>query len=236
LQRDNSSSKIDTLQREVASLRGQVEELTHQLEIAQKAQRAMYSDLDKRVGSEKKPAVEAQPEVAKNEPSAAPLGEAIAAKANSAKTVPASAQPSSASAPKIVARAPNSAEEQQIYQTAYDLIKSKKYTEAVSALQKMLQRYPEGQSAANAHYWLGELYGLLNKNEQSASEFALVVKNYPDSPKVSDAELKLGFMYLAQFKWDEAKATFKSVTAHYPGTASARSAAEQLKQIKKAGH
>jgi TolA-binding protein len=77
---------------------------------------------------------------------------------------------------------------------------------------------------------------LLNKNEQSASEFALVVKNYPDSPKVSDAELKLGFMYLAQFKWDEAKATFKSVTAHYPGTASARSAAEQLKQIKKAGH
>ena len=59
------------------------------------------------------------------------------------------------------------AEEQQIYQTAYNLIKAKKYNEAVTALQKMLQKYPSGQFASNAHYWLGELYGLMGKNDQA---------------------------------------------------------------------
>lgn len=131
---------------------------------------------------------------------------------------------------------PNVAEEQQIYQTAYDLIKAKKYNEAINALQKMLQKYPSGQFAANAHYWLGELYGLLGKNDQSAVEFGAVVKNYPDSPKVADAQLKLGLIYAAQFKWSDAKLSFKKVINHYPGTASARLAAEQLKQIKEAGH
>ena len=46
----------------------------------------------------------------------------------------------------------------------------------MNTLQKMLHKYPAGQFAANAHYWLGELYGLLNKNNQSADEFATVVK------------------------------------------------------------
>src|SRR5207237_167792 len=106
----------------------------------------------------------------------------------------------------------------------------------IAALQKMLQKYPTGQFAANAHYWLGELYGLVNKNDQSASEFATVVKLYPDSPKVSDAQLKLGLIYVAQFKWAEAKTVFKKVVSRYPGTSTARLASEQLKQIKQSGH
>jgi len=120
--------------------------------------------------------------------------------------------------------------------TAYNLIKAKKYNEAVAALQKMLQKYPSGQFAANAHYWLGELYGLMGNSGQSAVEFSNIVKNYPDSPKVSDAQLKLGLIYAAAFKWRDAKSAFKKVINHYPGTASARLASEQLKQIKEAGH
>jgi TolA-binding protein len=74
----------------------------------------------------------------------------------------------------------------------------------------------------------------LNKNDRSAEEFATVVKNYPDSPKIADAQLKLGLIYAAQFKWPDAKAAFKKVVSNYPGTASARLASEQLKQIKQA--
>lgn len=131
---------------------------------------------------------------------------------------------------------PNVAEEQQIYQTAYNMIKQKKYNEAARALQKMLQKYPSGQFAANAHYWLGELYGLMAKNDQALTEFTAVVKTFPDSPRVSDAQLKLGLIYASQFKWPEAKTSFKKIINRYPGTASARLAAEQLKQIKQAGH
>lgn len=247
LQHDNSSEKVDALQKEVATLRGQVEELTHQLQQAQNQQKAMFADVDSRLSNIKAAPAAQAPSVAaaasftppaeKPGPVAERPKDIITAKPAKSATPPPIIRGDSAIPAKTVASSqPNVAEEQQIYQTAYDLIRSKKYNEAINTLQKMLQRYPSGQSAANAHYWLGELYGLLNKNEQAATEFGIVVKNYPDSPKVSDAELKLGFIYLAQFKWNDAKTSFKNVVNRYPNTASARSASEQLKQIKQAGH
>ncbi len=239
LQHDNSGTKVDELQKEVAMLRGQVEELTHQLQQAQNQQKAMFADVDSRLSNNKPaPAVAAPVPVVseKSEPVVERPKEVVTKTAKSATPPPIIRGDTAIPTKSVATSQPNVAEEQQIYQTAYDLIRSKKYNEAINTLQKMLQRYPTGQSAANAHYWLGELYGLVNKNDRAANEFALVVKNYPDSPKVSDAELKLGFIYLAQFKWDDAKTSFKNVTARYPGTASARSASEQLKQIKQAGH
>lgn len=222
LQQSSALAKADDLQKEVQSLRGQVEEMSHQLQQVQAQQKAMYADLDKRLAG-----------VQVTKPTF------MGSEANNASTVKSSSKLKMAStgiAPAKVVQQPNPAEEQQIYQTAYDLIKAKKYNDAVATLQKMLQKYPTGQTAANGHYWLGELYGLLNKSDQSAKEFSLVVKNYPSSAKASDAQLKLGLIYAGQFKWPEAKTAFKGVVGRYPGTASARLATEQLKQIKKAGH
>lgn len=224
IQQTDDGSKLNNVQSQLQALRGQVEDLTHQLQQLKNQQIqpgksvemadanvAMKSTPDDTILS--KPAAKA------------------ATKDTAAKTVAAKAATKTADQQQ-----PNVAEEQQTYQTAYNLIKAKKYNEAVAALQKMLQKYPTGQFAANAHYWLGELYGLMGNNEKSVEEFGNVVKNYADSPKVSDAQLKLGLLYAAAFKWGEAKSAFKKVINHYPGTASARLAQEQLKQIKDAGH
>lgn len=245
LQSSNPAAKAESLQKEVQTLRGQVEELTHQLQVAMNQQKAMFSDLDKRVSD----AVSAKPlkvaEENSDAPSAHPrdtlqtsakLPKTMSEATSSAKVNKPTSQTRDVTAKSVSVEQPNVAEEQQIYQTAYDLIKAKKYNEAINTLQKMLQKYPTGQFAANAHYWLGELYGLLNKNEQSAAEFAKVVDKYPDSPKVSDAHLKLGLIYIGQLKWDDARDVFKKVVKLYPGTSSARLASEQLKQIKSAGH
>lgn len=227
LQHSDSATKSEALQTEVQTLRGQVEELTHQLQEVQTQQRTMYSDLDKRLSAT--PAAVMPATVDTSEPKTIPKQKAAALKAKVAT-------PAVAATPAKVTAQPNVAEEQQIYQTAYDLIKVKKYNQAITALQGMIQKYPTGQFAANAHYWLGELYGLVGKNDQSATEFSNVVTNYPESPKVSDAQLKLGLIYAAQFKWSDARSAFKDVINHYPGTASARLASEQLKQIKQSGH
>ncbi len=246
LQRSDSSSKMEALQNEVQTLRGQVEQLTHQLQQARNQQRVMYSDLDKRIGNQyATTAIQSSPKEVKK---TAPVKKIISIDQEEDNDRPVTDAPkplatsshaangASATNTKTTVNQPDVAEEQKIYQTAYDLIKVKKYNEAIMTLKKMLQKYPSGQFAANAHYWLGELYGLQGKNDQSATEFAIVVKDYPDSPKVSDAQLKLGLIYAAQFKWPDAKTAFKKVIAHYPGTASARLATEQLKQIKQAGH
>jgi tol-pal system protein YbgF len=247
------STKVADLQTEVQSLRGQIEDLTHQLQQLQTQQKSQYSDLDKRIshggsGSTASAAAATADDANLDDEAPAPVKPKKAAKkaavADDASavglpavaTTPVDEQKTTPAPNASAANQPNVAEEQQIYQTAYNLIKAKKYNDAADTLQKMLQKYPSGQFAANAHYWLGELYGLMGKNDQSISEFANVVKNYPDSPKIADAQLKLGLIYAAQLKWPDARTSFKKVINHYPGTASAHLASEQLKQIKQAGH
>lgn len=220
----NLNTRMDTLQNELQTLRGQIEEVSHQMQQLQVQQRAMYNDLEKRVttASAKKvtppPADEEQVTVLE--------------KPSKSKKVVTTAKNVDVSSDSQ----PNVAEEQQTYQTAYNLIKAQKYNEAATALQKMLVKYPRGQFAANAHYWLGELYGLMNKNDQSATEFSTVVKRYPDSPKVADAQVKLGKIYAQESRWSEAKNAFKKVINKYPGTSSARLALEEIKLIKQSGH
>lgn len=215
-------SRMDALQDQIQALRGQVEQLTHQLQ-----------------------QVQSQPKVAANDATAAkalpvdakpPLRKVAAKQVAKATPSASDANTNASSAAAGSGGQPNVAEEQQIYQTAYNLIKAKKYDDAVSTLQGMLKKYPSGQFASNAHYWLGELYGLMNKNDQALTEFTTVLKNYPDSPRLSDAQLKVGLIYASQSKWSDAKGAFKKVINLYPGTASARLAAEHLKQIKQAGN
>jgi tol-pal system protein YbgF len=249
LQHSSGLAKSDELQAEVQTLRGQVETLTHQLQQLQAQTKTMYSDLDKRLSKQqlavkaspttKTPIQDASPKLDDNDSPASP---AIAAQGKSSMKaaskledgVPAAPAPKKPEA--VTAEQPNVVEEQQTYQTAYDLIKAKKYNEAIAALQKMLLKYPSGQFAANAHYWLGELYSLTGKNDQAAAEFSVVVKDFTDSPKVADAQLKMGLLYSSDSKWPDAKSAFKKVVNKYPGTAPARLASEQLKLIKQSGH
>lgn len=244
MQSNDLGSKTDSLQAQVQDLRSQVEQLTHQLAQAQAAQKSMYTDLDKRLSSSAAPAV--------NEDDNTPPPAAVSSKSSTkapavkpavvASTKKADVKTDVKPEAKVAAATPkagaalNGAEEQQIYQTAYELIKAKKYSQAVTTLQEMLQKYPSGQFASNAHYWLGELYGLMGKNDQALAEFLTIVKNFPDSPRVADAQLKVGLIFAAQNQWPDAKLAFKKVSNKYPGTASAKLATEQLKQLSQAGH
>lgn len=227
MQNNENAAKVDSLQDQVQTLRGQVEQLTHQLEEMQAQQK-----LAKKAGANDSSLIASDDsgadQVATTTTSKS-KSKLMSAK-QSAKTIV------NAPAAATTDSQPNVAEEQEIYQTAYNLIKAKKYNEAVDALQGMLKKYPSGQFASNAHYWLGELYGLMGKNDLALNEFTTVVGNYPESPRVSDAQLKVGLIYSAQSKWVDAKSSFKKVVSRYPGTASARVASEQLKQIKTAGH
>lgn len=232
MQSSESVAKMQSLQDEVQALRGQVEQLTHQLEQLQNQQKAMYSDVDKRlsqtgsVGKVSSEAVSAHASDNTIAKAAAGKGSANLASSMADRLSP---KPSAADQPNV-------AEEQKIYQTAYNLIKAKKYNEAVNTLQGMLKKYPSGQFASNAHYWLGELYGLMGKNDKALTEFSVVVESYPNSPRIADAQLKVGLILASQLKWADAKSALKRVVNQYPGTASAKLATEQLKQLKQAGH
>jgi tol-pal system protein YbgF len=224
MQTNDAAARMDSLQNQVQALHAQVEQLTHQLEQLQAQQKSMYADLDKRVS---------QPRAVESAPVIAP----VASKAGKTTLKPtAAAVVAPVPVAKPAALPPPDDVEEQSYKTAYNLIKAKKYNEAITTLQDMLKKYPSGQFASNAHYWLGELYGLTGKNDQALKEFTIMVTSYPESPRAGDAQLKVGLLYATQSKWSDAKMAFKKVVNHYPGTAPAELASKQLKQLKQAGH
>ena len=233
MQSVDSSPRIDSLQNQVQQLRGQIEQLTHQLQDMEKEQKRLALIAASAATANLVAENGADQVKSKNKDKTSP------AKDSNSPKVLASTDVNKAPAvdsDAIEKDQPNVAEEQQIYQTAYNLIKAKKYDEAVTTLQGMLKKYPSGQFAANAHYWLGELYGLMGKSDQALTEFNLILSSYRSSPRLSDAQLKIGLIYASQSKWSDAKAAFKKVINHYPGTASARLASENLKQIRQAGN
>lgn len=228
--------RLSGLQEEVQALRAQVEELNHRLQALAKRQqesRALEKQPVNKAVTE--PSMSAFPRDENEDSGMQTSSSKATSRADTVETAKSSKKPIHLHE-KNSTNQPNAAEEQAAYQLAFDLIKAKKYNQAITSLQKMLSKYPTGQFAANAHYWLGELYTLTGQHEQAQSAFTTLIKNYPTHARVADSELKLGLIYAAQLKWPEAKSFFNKVIHQFPDSPSARLAMEQLKELKAAGH
>src|SRR3990167_1971742 len=174
LQSTLSSTRMEALQKEIQSLRDQVEQLTHQVQQVQNQQKSMYSDLEKKLSqsTNSNKIMKTSPDSDFTTDDVVTTTHKPPRKVNPPKVV----ADTSSSEAKSLEDQSNVVEEQQVYQTAYNLIKAKKYNEAINSLQTMLQKYPSGQFAANAHYWLGDLYNVTGKNDKALSEFSVVTK------------------------------------------------------------
>lgn len=216
-------SKIESLQQELAELRGRVEVQAHQLEKAGLTEALQYK------GSQKiKPEVEViQPKVdlPKNV-AIAPEKESISlAKAQNIEIK--KTNHLSELSDRTVSNDPM--DEQLNYVAAYEHVKHKRYNEAIPAMRQFIASYPDGPYVANAHYWLGELYGVNGDYEQALSEFKTVINDFSDSNKLSAAQYKLGVTYEKIGKKELAQSEFIKVTEAFPGSAVARLAKAKLK-------
>ena len=107
--------------------------------------------------------------------------------------------------------------EADAYRTAYSEVRSQQFDEAVIAFKQFLQDFPDGRYAANAHYWLGELYLVITPPdlESSRQAFTLLLDQYPDNSKVPDALYKLGKVYFQKGNPEKARQYLDRVINEY---------------------
>lgn len=165
--------QVQVLQEEVRQLRGLLEELSYELKQLKQRQMDDYLDLDRRLSTRGGSAPASQPG------------------ANTADPATASGYLSSGSG----AVAASDDAEKDHYSDAYLLLRDKRMDEAVTAFQQHVQRYPNGNYTANAHYWLGEIYVLKGRLEDARQSFMMVVDNFPTHRKAPDAALGLGKVF-----------------------------------------
>lgn len=196
--------QLDTLQAEMRNLRGQVEVQANEIERLKVRQRELLADIDRRVSElERRGTATSSPDA-----NAAPVASGSATSAGSAQ-------------------------EQQDYDAAFNLMKQGFYERAAKGFRDFLAKYPQSALRDNARYWLGEAYYVSRNYRQSLEEFGRLMSDHPKSPKLPDAMLKTGYSYYELGEWAKARANLNQVIARYPGTPAAKSAEQRLAKMKK---
>jgi tol-pal system protein YbgF len=125
---------------------------------------------------------------------------------------------------------PANKQESALFQSAYNALMQKQYSQAINGFNNFLKNYPNSTLVPDAHYWLGELYLVQGQPDKASQQFRFVVKN-PKSDKAPDAMLKLGMIFLAYGDSAHAKETFQKVMSLYPNSNAAQLAKTQLSSM-----
>ena len=202
--------QIETLNAEIARLRGANEVLANQVEQVQKRQRDFYLDLDSRLKR------------VEGVPAAQPAGAPDAA----APPAVAAADPAAA-APK-----PPSKEEQAREVKAYDaasgLFRRNDFASAAEAFRAFLKDFPQSALAPNATYWIGICQAALKDYKGALATQEGLISRFPQSPKAPDALLAIAAMQAEQGDQGSARNTLEDIIARYPSSEAAGKARTRL--------
>jgi tol-pal system protein YbgF len=195
------AQRIDALQADLRTLRGEVDLLQNQSEGGKAQSRNLYGDLEKRIAAL----------------------ETLGGVGSSAAAPGTMLPPSAGAGP--------AGGEQASYDAAFNALKGADYPKAIQSFQGFLAAYPSSPLASNAQYWLGEAYYVTRDYDAAMAAFRKVTTDWPDSRKAPDALVKVGFTQAALGRAGDARTTLEEVTRRYPGTEAASLATDRLKRM-----
>lgn len=217
----NLLNQVESLQREVRALRGELEEQSHRLRQLEKRHQEISDDFDRRL------------QTFESGSGTPPAGQDTAALPSPAPMAPAQAPPAGPlpATGADIELSPNAPEaEKQAYQQAFGLLKVGQYDNAIAGFIGFLAQYPNSAYADNAQYWIGEAYYVTRKFDPAIMEYAKLMQTYPDSPKVPHALLKIAYSYDELGQEGEARAKLQELIKSYPGTTAAKLAEARLQR------
>ena len=243
--------RVDALQREIRTLRGEIESLSNELSTIKKRNTDLYNDTDRRITEIEsvKDALQGDglselggfsaldetaigPSIA-DETAGGSQGVFVsenAARGNEAVDFGDGPVP-----PRGPLRDTATQAEKASYTRAYDLLARGQNDSAVAAFDDFLKQYPDGPYSDNAWYWQGEAMYAERAFDAALKNFGVVVGSFPTSTKVPDARLKIGFALYEQKNYPEARVILTGVQDDYPGRSAAVLARKRLQQMDREG-
>jgi tol-pal system protein YbgF len=201
------ASQIESMRGELARVRGQLEVLANQAELAERRQKDLYLDIDTRL----RKLEQAQEQAA------------------------AAAQPAAAQKPAAAPSEPQeaSAAEAKAYQAALDQFKLGNYALAVTAMQNFLAAHPQSALASNAQYWVGMAHSGQRDYKSAIAAQRKLLATWPESQKAPDALLSIASAQETMGDRKTAQKTLEELIAKYPDSSAAASAKQRLAAAKR---
>ncbi len=122
--------------------------------------------------------------------------------------------------------------EQKLYDEGLADFTTKKFKEAYDTFSRYLDKYPKGNLAGNARFWLGDSLYNQGKYELAILEYQKVIADFPNHPKCPAALLKQGLAFEKLKDLDTAKLVYYKLDAEYPKSEEASAAKKRLDSIK----
>lgn len=239
-------NRFEQLQQEMQRIIGDLEVQNHQLRTLQKQQKDLYADIDNRLRkleqSSKTSGVPVSPAsgstVGGVPVTPVPVQSAGSLQGSPQQPVGSNSGAMQQNVPPAEARVPEAMSDvernvaRSAYERAFNLLKQRRYSMAITSFRAFLDTYPNAAYADNAQYWLGEANYANKKYKVALSEFKKVIETYPNSPKRADAMLKIGYTYAELGDRKKALDTLNTIVNAYPGSTAAKLAQKRIRALK----
>ena len=225
--------QIDSLNAQIAALRGQVEVLGNDNQQLQKRQRDFYLDLDSRLkhveGTPGGGAAGAGTAVPGSPGAAPPAGTAPEATGQQPGSAPEAGPiaPAATPPPKVSSRE-EQAREMKAYDAASSLFRRNDFPSAIDAFRAFLKDHPESALAANASYWIGISYANIKDYRSALAAQQDLLAKYPQSAKAPDAMLAMAAIEAERGNSAAARDTLEDIIARFPSSEAAGKARTRL--------
>ncbi len=121
--------------------------------------------------------------------------------------------------------------EKEFYDAAFSLIRQRDFDNARQAFDIFLKKYPDGQYAANAYYWYGEVCLVQEDLQEAGSSFAKVIHSWPEHSKAVDSMYKLAMVEKRLERIDQAKQILQTIVREHPRSSAAKLAQQELQRL-----
>ena len=122
--------------------------------------------------------------------------------------------------------------EVDLYKQALSLFEESRFAEALEIFSDIIISFPEGNFAADAYFWSGELFLAQEMYEDAKLSYQNVVDQFPNHQRSPDSLFKIAEIYRLQGQQDKAENTYNNVIENYPDTGASQLSIKSKENLK----
>ena len=207
--------QIEQLRQETQALRGLMEELSYQLGQMSSDQKTRYLDLDQRLGE----LVRIQKEAVAT--SSTPTSTPSTADSTTTGGVGEAGAQASVS---------NDISDQDAYNSAFQLIRERKFEEALVAMESFIRAYPDSELILDARFWRGQVFDVLGRDDEAIEAFKSLTLVAPDYRRILQVKVKLGKLLIKNQDVMNGRKILQEVITQAPESVEAGLASRELEK------
>jgi tol-pal system protein YbgF len=126
---------------------------------------------------------------------------------------------------------PPTADEQRVYDTALNQVKTSNFKGALDAFAAFVRQYPNSMLTPSAQYWIGNSHFALRDFKAAITAQQRVIDVWPEDAKAPDALLNISSAHIELKDNRAARATLEDLMKRYPQSEAAATAKQRIARI-----